>query len=118
MTNYLEYSRYKELGGTLNEIQFTHAEFRARMFIDAKTFNRLSEFADDDPIWEKVEMLMFALISGNHLGQLNGRETQSESNSKISVTYKDTSGKALELIKMYLPEFFQGGIIQGKVLRV
>ena len=115
---YLSFQDYQSMGGKLSEPLFVRAEMMARMKIDSLTFNRLHNLEPENPTWEKVRFLVFELIERGYLGKLDGKDTQSESNSKVSVTWKDNSGKADELIQMYLPMFFSGGIIQGKVLRV
>jgi len=119
MIVYLTFSRYLELGGELKEPEFIRAELMARIKIDSITFNRLQSLPSDDPVWEKVEYLVFELIHREYLGKLNGKDTTSESNNGRSVTWESREGKADDLIKMYLPMFFsQGGITAVKVLRV
>ena len=118
MNQYLTFQDYQSMGGKLSEPLFTRAEMMARMKIDSMTHNQLQNYEPDHEIWQKVKFLVFELIERGYLGKLDGKDTQSESNSKVSVTWKDNSGKADELIQMYLPMFFSGGIIQGKVLRV
>ena len=115
---YLTFARYTELGGKLKEPLFIRAEMLARMFIDSKTNNRLQSLPEDNPIWEKVEFLVLELIERGVLGSLNGEDISSESNDGRSVSYISKDGKALELIKAFLPMFFQSGIIQAKVVRV
>jgi len=107
------------LGGKLSEQDFNRAEMVARMKIDAMTFNRLQSYPVDDPVWEKIEYLVFELIIRGYLGALDGKDTTSESNDGRSVSYESNTGRADNLIKLYLPMFFsQGGITQGRVVRV
>ena len=116
---YLTFSRYQELGGKLIESEFIRAEMLARMKIDALTYYRLTDFEAGDPVWEKVEFLVFELIVREYLGRLDGKDTTSESNDGRSVTWESKAEKADNLIELYLPFLFQqGGITQGRVLRV
>jgi len=118
MNQYLTFPDYQSMGGKLSEPLFTRGEVRASAEIDKVTNNQLKNFEPDDPIWNRVKFLVFEMILVWD-GQIkNGRDTQSESNSKVSVTWKDNTGSVDNLIRSYLPALVPSGIIQGKVLRV
>jgi len=116
MTEFLTFARYQELGGKLSSQDFLQYELLARMKINQLTNNRLLNLEADDPLWKDIEILVFTIIRRELLGKLDGKDTQSESNSKISVTWKDKDGKADELIKSFLPQYV-GGIISVGILR-
>ena len=98
---YLEFDRYKELGGKLAQGLFMRAEFSARMKIDSLTHNRLESVPADSPVWENVRMLAFELIERGLLG-LGGKELKSISINGQSLSYESIEGKAEELVKQYL----------------
>jgi len=101
VNRYLEFDRYRELGGKLDEGGFALAEFDARMWIDGLTAKRLESVPDESPTWEKVGMLTFALIERNLLG-MGGKEISSISNDGQSRSYESVEGKADELVRRYL----------------
>ena len=112
MIVYLTFSRYLELGGELKEPEFIRAELMARIKIDSITFNRLQSLPSDDPVWEKVEYLVFELIHREYLGKLNGKDTTSESNNGRSVTYASIEWEAYNYIRTCLsatPTLFYAG---------
>ena len=88
------------------------------MKIDSLTYDCLQNMKTDDPIWEKVEFLVLELIERGYLGNPNGADVTSMSNDGRSESYESNTGKAGDLIRMYLPSLFPGGgIIQGRVIR-
>ena len=98
---YLEFDRYKELGGKLAQGLFMRAEFSARMKIDALTHNRLESVPADSPVWEKVRMLILELVERQLIG-MGGKELKSINNDGQSRTYESVEGKADELIRQFL----------------
>lgn len=56
---YLTYSEYKNLGGTLNITPFNLLEFESRRQIDKRTFNRL---VNESEIPDEVKLCMYHLI--------------------------------------------------------
>ena len=98
---YLDFDRYKELGGKLAEGLFVRAEFSARMKIDSLTHNRLESVPAESPVREKVQMLVFELIERQLLG-MSGKELKSVSNEGQSRSYGSVEGKADELVRQYL----------------
>ena len=117
MTEFLTFDRYKELGGKLIEQDFLQYELLSRMKINQLTNNRLLNLETDDPLWKDIEILVFTIIRRELLGKLDGKDTQSESAGKLSVTWKDKDGKVDELIKSFLPQFVCSGIISVGILR-
>lgn len=87
---YLQYSEYIELGGTLTEMPFNILEFEARKKIDERTQRRLLNVSD---IPQEVKMCMYKLI--NTLDVYNKTQEKgnisSESIDGYSVSYKDVS---------------------------
>lgn len=87
---YLQYSEYIELGGTLTEMPFNILEFEARKKIDERTQRRLLNVSD---IPQEVKMCMYKLI--NTLDVYNKTQKKgnisSESIDGYSVSYKDVS---------------------------
>ena len=117
MDQFLTFDRYQELGGKLSNLDFTQYELLARMKINELTNNRLLNLEDDDPVWEKIEMLTFIIIRQRLLGDLDGRNYSSESNAMGSLTHISKDGKIEELVKTWLPGFASGGIISVGILR-
>ena len=88
---YLEYSEYTSLGGTLEETPFSILEYNARMKIDERTFGRLKNL---DEIPEEVKMCVFSLIrtldSYSSYAE-NNKNITSESIDGYSISYKGAS---------------------------
>lgn len=115
---YLDFDTYKTLGGKLTEPEFVRAEMGARMLIDKLTNGRLENYAEDDPIWEKVKFLILELIERGYMGRLDGGDVTSESNDGRSKSYEGSKGKAENLIAVYLPSLIGGSITTAPVVRV
>ena len=84
---YLTYTEYKALGGTLTETPFNLLEFEARQNVDKYTFGRLKELGSQT---QEVKLCIFKLIQ--MLDSYNKQETQnkgvaSESTDGYSVSY-------------------------------
>lgn len=56
---YLTYEEYLSYGGTVNEVEFTEIEFRARKYIDYLTDSRVDKMAE---VPESVKLAMMAAI--------------------------------------------------------
>ena len=95
---YLSYTEYKELGGTLEEVPFNELEFECRKIIDSRTQNRLHSATD---IPDEVKMCEFKMI--NDIVKYNESKEQAQSGVKsenidgYSVTYL-TSSEIQQLI--------------------
>ena len=95
---YLSYTEYKELGGTLEEVPFNELEFECRKIIDSRTQNRLHSVTD---IPDEVKMCEFKMI--NSIVSYNTAKEQAQSGVKsenidgYSVTYL-TSNEIQQLI--------------------
>lgn len=88
---YLSYTEYQELGGTLNEAPFNILEFEARKEIDKYTFGRLKNL--DEQVSE-VKLCVFNLINnleGYNHDLTKSRSIASESTDGYSITYKTLS---------------------------
>ena len=93
---YLEYSEYTALGGTLANTPFSILEYNARMKIDERTFGRLKDL-ETQP--EEVKMCVFSLIK-----ILNSYSSYTENNKSIdsertdgyTISYKGASKEITE----------------------
>ena len=107
---YLTYSEYTNLGGTLTEMPFNLLEFEARQNVDKYTFGRLKELETQN---QDVKLCIFKLI--NTIDSYNQYETQSkgvasENIDGYSISYNTpntnfTESKNVELqniVKEYL----------------
>ena len=109
MVEYLTFSEYTEMGGTLDETLFNSLAFDAQAYIDWYTFNRLwkEEWRTED-IMERVKICMYQLIKllavkSNILtpdvsstGGINvNAQLMSQANDGVSATYAVLSGNAL-----------------------
>lgn len=87
---YLTFTEYRGLGGTLAETPFNLLEFESRRQIDIRTQNRLK---DSENIPQEVKLCMFNLINtiDNYAKSINsateGGNIASESTDGYSVTY-------------------------------
>lgn len=93
---YLEYSEYTSLGGTLEETPFSILEYNARMKIDERTFGRLKDL-DTQP--EEVKMCVFSLIKtldSYSSYTENNKSIASENTDGYSVSYKGASKEITE----------------------
>lgn len=83
---YLTYSEYQELGGTLEELPFNLLEFECRKIIDEKTQNRLFE----QTIPQEVKLCEFKMINCvNDYSKSLTSGISSESTDGYSVSYGD-----------------------------
>ena len=93
---YLEYSEYTSLGGTLEETPFSILEYNARMKIDERTFGRLKDL-ETQP--QEVKMCVFSLIKtldSYSSYTENNKSISSESTDGYSVSYKGASKEITE----------------------
>lgn len=97
---YLTYTEYKSLGGTLDIMPFNLLEFEAHKKIDNRTLYRLKNVEE---IPNEVKICMFNLINaiykytGDYNNQINGN-ISSESVDGYSVSYIDNT-RIQEIIK-------------------
>lgn len=73
---YLTYTEYKSLGGTLGEMPFNLLEYNARKEIDSRTQNRLQGIGNN---YNEVKMCIYNLIT-----TLNSYESYTTQNKSIS----------------------------------
>lgn len=104
---YLTYTEYQDLGGTLKEMPFNILEFKARKQIDNMTFNRLTSLEKQK---QEVKMCEYELINKleEYSKTADGTKT-SESTDGYSVSYAqvDINEKKKEygeVIRNYLSE--------------
>lgn len=104
---YLTYSEYQQLGGTLEETPFNLLEFEARKKIDERTLKRLNE-VNSTEIPQEVKLCEFKMInrieeySKNFETASNG--ISSENIDGYSVSYL-TTDKISEVLKSKNNEF-------------
>ena len=117
---YLTYSEYQELGGTLEELPFNELEYEVRKIIDEKTLNRLK---DVDTIPDEVKMCEFKMINtiDNYQTTTTKAESgiSSESIDGYSISYGDMKSviesKNAELQEMVTTSLF-GVIVNNEHL--
>jgi len=112
---YLKYSDYVSLGGTLDQPSFNVLEFEARRRIDEVTHNRLVGYEE---IPDEVKMCEFNIID-NILKSYNevNRGIDSETVGSYSVNYSDVSqivkNKNAEIEDMIIT-YLYGVIVNGE----
>lgn len=116
---YLTYSEYQELGGTLDQTPFNLLEFEARKKIDLRTQNRLVELAYDE-IPSEVKLCEFKMINTILKGydEEVERGKTHETVGSYSVTYNDDfkriiESKNAEINDLILSDLF-GIVINGE----
>lgn len=102
---YLTYTEYVNLGGTLKQMPFNIAEYKARKQIDEATFGRLINLESQN---QDVKMCMYELINEASKDEKQGTKS-SESIDGYSVTYnsadtKEQQKKYNNIIREYLIE--------------
>lgn len=113
---YLNYTEYKALGGTLLLMPFNLLEFESRRQIDIKTSNRLKEIEYEN-IPQEVKLCEFDLINSisgysESLASASGNNVASENTDGYSVNYitasqikdivKSKSNEIDDIIRTYL----------------
>lgn len=91
---YLSYTEYQSLGGTLARTPFNIAEFYSRKEIDLRTQNRLNGVEE---IPDEVKLCDFNLINllSKYQSLNNNRNISSETVGDYSVTYIDDYKKII-----------------------
>lgn len=119
---YLEYQKYRLLGGTLDQTPFNLLEFEARRKIDEKTQGRLKGVND---IPNEVIMCVFALINSmstydSTLSSAGNKNVASESTDGYSVSYV-TGSQIQEVLKSKIKEideiittYLTGVVVNGQ----
>lgn len=85
---YLTFSEYTSLGGTLTATPFSIIEYNARMEIDKRTFGRLKNL-DTQP--EEVKLCVYNLINSLESYGINtpsNKNIASENTDGYSISYK------------------------------
>lgn len=117
---YLTYSEYQELGGTLEELPFNELEYEVRKIIDEKTLNRL---VNVDTIPNEVKLCEFKMINTVDNYQTTTIKAESgvssESIDGYSISYGDMKSviesKNAELQEMVTTSLF-GVIVNNEHL--
>jgi hypothetical protein len=102
---YLDFARYQEIGGKLDDTDFMRSVITACAIIDSATFNRLRVFftnPTNDQLKKKVEYLVYELIERGLIGSLSGSDIASQSSERLSISYESTANKASEIVRAYL----------------
>ena len=99
---YLEYSEYLEMGGTLSQSAFVLLEYEARLTIDMFTSSRLVELTEQPMA---VKLCINALIT--KIKDYNEATAKSESSDGYSISYskptsKDERKERYDIVKTYL----------------
>ncbi len=122
---YLTYTRYKQLGGTLDRMSFNLLEYKSRKQIDLYTYNRLTKGVPEE-IEDSIEYLMMNLISINNTSiSSSSNNKASESIDGYSVQYRSSQEMELqaknEIIGMLsglevdgVPLTYAGGVNDNK----
>ena len=105
--NYLTFIEYQEMGGTLEQQEFTRHEYAARKEIDLHTFNRLQEI---DPVPDDLKMCTLELVQRHLCGNLNGDDFTSQGSGSLSGTREDRKARSAEIIRRYLDGMIVNGI--------
>lgn len=119
---YLTFTEYRGLGGTLAETPFNLLEFESRRQIDIRTQNRLKGI-DKEDIPQEAKLCIFHLIGtiNNYANSINGSSDNiaSETTDGYSVTYvnatqikeiiQSKSAEINDIIRTYLLEVVYNG---------
>lgn len=97
---YLTYTDYMALGGTLDIMPFNLLEFNARKQIDLRTQGRLVNVAN---VPQEVKLCMFELINSinnynNNMNETRSTNVASEHTDGYTISYLST-GQIQEIIK-------------------
>ncbi len=90
---YLTYSEYVELGGTIPEMPFNLLEYEARRKIDIRTQNRLKNI-DSEDMPQEVKLCEYAMINSIN----NYSSTTSEVANKGNVASENTDGYSVSYL--------------------
>lgn len=90
---YLTYSEYVELGGTIPEMPFNLLEYEARKKIDIRTQNRLKNIESED-IPQEVKLCEYAMINSIN----NYSSTTSDVANKGNVASENTDGYSVSYL--------------------
>jgi len=98
---YLTFETYQSMGGTADDPLFQRLEMLSRLEVDRHTFNRLEAF---EPLPDVLPFLLFELVELARKQNIasNTRQTESESNNGVKISYVIKTDDALELEKVKL----------------
>ena len=117
---YLNYSEYIELGGTLPEMPFNILELKARQVINERTQNRLKNI---EKMPQEVKICVYDLINTMNKYNLSDNSTSSNVSSEntdgYSVTYKSgtemTTEQKAQLEDVMLTDLY-GVVVNGEAI--
>ena len=94
---YLNYSEYEGLGGTLEETPFNLLEFKAQKIVDKHTFSRLTDLESQE---QEVKLCIYELINilNSYNDVVNNSNIASENIDGYNVSYTNVS---IELSKSF-----------------
>lgn len=84
---YLTYTDYQELGGTLSEMPFNLLEYEARQSIDKYTFGRLKDLEEQKEETKLCTYKLIELINSYNKYETQNKGVASESIDGYSVSY-------------------------------
>lgn len=91
---YLTYDEYTEVGGTLDETEFSYLAYEAESYIDWYTFNRLHKMTEIPDAVKRCEVFLIRLIQ--------------ERLAALGITYADSSGNTNSALKSILSQSNDG----------
>jgi len=95
---YLTFETYQSMGGSADSLLFARLEMSARFEVDKNTFNRLEAF---DILPDVLPYLMLELVELTRKNTANNtRQTASESNNGVTVSYVVKKDEELEIEKV------------------
>ena len=84
---YLTYTDYQELGGTLSEMPFNLLEYEARQSIDKYTFGRLKDLEEQSEETKLCTYKLIELINSYNKYETQNKGVASESIDGYSISY-------------------------------
>lgn len=104
---YLTYTEYTELGGTIQEMPFNLLEFEARKIIDYYTLGRLVNLETQKP---EVKICIYNLIDSiQAYNDIKGKTSEHVGNYSVAyntLTLEDSANKYSDMVKKYLADLY------------
>ena len=115
---YLTYTEYKSLGGTLGEMPFNLLEYNARKEIDSRTQNRLQGIGNN---YNEVKLCVYSLITtlGSYESYtVQNKAISSENIDGYSVNYGGASAEVSKVknkeVEDVIDKYLFGLIVDGQ----
>ena len=115
---YLTFSEYTSLGGTLTETPFSILEYNARMKIDQRTFGRLKNL-EEQP--EEVKLCIFSLINtleGYGSNTPSKKNIASENTDGYSISYSGANKSITEAMDKEVEDTIKTYLCNTKVDKI